>query len=102
MKAGSMDRRITIRRPYFIGTEGQPGAVREWEDVATVWAKVKQESGREFYDAGGKHSERKIVFTIRWLPVGVIDRVLFEEREFDIAEVRELGRRAGIELHAVG
>lgn len=102
MKAGNLDRRVTIQRSHYVGPPGYPGSTIDWSDYATVWAKVTQKSGREFFESGGKQSDRQIIFTVRWLDVSVLDRLLFEDSEFEIVEVRELGRRSGIEIHTVG
>lgn len=99
MRAGDMDRRITIQERHE--TESPSGApIITWEDVATVWAEVQQQGGREFFAAVQVVSERRVVFRLRWLDgITVLHRVIYEDREHDIAEVRELGRRAGLELH---
>lgn len=99
MRAGDMDRRITIQRYEVVGDDGYGNQITEWNDLATVWAEVKQESGREFFAAAAIQSERKVVFKLRWLDVTVVDRVSYDGRLHDIHEVRELGRKEGLELH---
>ena len=99
MRAGDMDRRITIQeRITGESPSGEP--IITWEDVGTVWAQVQQQSGREFFAAQQVISERRVVFRLRWLDgITVLHRVIYDDREHDIHEVRELGRREGIELH---
>jgi len=101
MRAGDMDRRITIQRYVVIGDDGFGNEITEWIDLATVWAEVKQESGREFFAYGGINSDRKVVFRLRWIDGGVtvLDRVSYGDRDHNIHEVRELGRQVGLELH---
>jgi len=99
MRAGDMDRRITIQRYEVVGNDGFGGQIIEWIDLGTVWAEVKQESGREFFAAAAIQSERKVVFRLRWMDVTVLDRVSYGGRLHDIHEVRELGRQEGLELH---
>ena len=99
MRAGDMDRRITIQ-VYSYETDGIGGIIESWTDFAEVWAQVTQQSGREFFGAGAIQSERKVVFRLRWLDgITVLHRVVFGGREYNIHEVRELGRHEGLELH---
>jgi SPP1 family predicted phage head-tail adaptor len=108
MRAGDLDRRIAIQR--FTTEESPSGEpIQTWTTIATVWAKVDQQTGREFFAASQEVSERKTVFRIRWMPdLTVLDRVVYPATEseptaasiYDVSEVRELGRQEGIELHA--
>ncbi len=99
MRAGDMDRWITIQSVEYV-FDDFGGFEEVWTDVADVWAHVSQQSGREFFAAGGIQSERKVVFRLRWLDgITVIHRVVYDGREHNIHEVRELGRREGLELH---
>ncbi len=101
MRAGDLDRRVTIRR-YTVTEDPFGGEVHEWTDLATVWANVRQESGREFMAAATEMASRKVIFRLRWMAgLTVLDKVHFEGRDHDIHEVRELGRRAGLELHTI-
>ncbi|WP_062225661.1 phage head closure protein [Aureimonas frigidaquae] len=99
MRAGDLDRQIVIEREQITGDDGYGNEIRGWAPVATVWANVKQESGREFFAQSAVQNERRVVFRIRWLEVKTDDRVMYEGREHNIHDVRELGRREGIELH---
>lgn len=99
MRAGDMDRRITIQRYEVVGDDGYGNEITGWNDVATVWAEVRQESGREFFASGAIQAERKVTFKLRPVDVTVIDRVSYDDRLFDIHDVRELGRKEGVELH---
>lgn len=101
MRAGDMDRRITILRYELGGDDGYGNQYPIYVPTEVVWAEVKQESGREFFAAATIQSDRKVVFKLRWIDpeVRVYDRVLYGEREHDIHEVRELGRKEGLELH---
>lgn len=103
MRAGDMDRRITI---------SQLGEIIDYDPFGSpiyappteheVWAHVSQQSGREFFAAGGIQSERKVVFRLRWIDgIRVVDTVHYGGRAHNIQEVRELGRREGLELHTV-
>lgn len=100
MRAGPLDRRITIQN--FESSESPSGEpIEVWSDLAIVWAGVTQQSGREFLGDAGIVSERKVVFRVRFIPdVTVQSRIIYETKIFNIEEVRELGRKEGFELHA--
>lgn len=99
MRAGDLDRRIVLeRRVEQQDASGQP--IITWTPIATVWAQVQQQSGREFMSGAIPVSERRVVFRMRHrTDVTVLDRVAYDGDEFDLNEVRELGRREGLELH---
>lgn len=102
MKAGPLDRRIIVRRKMVTGENDWGEPITETVDVATIWASVRQESGREFFAAASVSAERKVVFRMRWLDgVTVTDHVRYDGRDHNIQEVRELGRRIGLELHTL-
>ena len=104
MRAGTLDRRIVIERRTVDAAATEP--VETWgplpetaPDPTAVWAAVRQQSGREFFAADQVQSERKVVFRLRWRTgIKVTDRVVYDGRHHDIHEVRELGRRDGLEL----
>jgi head-tail adaptor len=61
---------------------------------------VLQQGGQEFLKEQAVTAERRVVFRIRWLAgVSALHRVVYEGRAHNITEVRELGRRGGLELH---
>lgn len=99
MRAGIMDRRITVQH-YTTVDDGYGNEIPTWADLATVWASVQQESGREFIQASAITPERRVVFRIRWIDgITTTHRVIYEGRQHDIHQVREIGRREGLELH---
>ncbi|WAJ26276.1 phage head closure protein [Antarcticirhabdus aurantiaca] len=101
MRAGKLDKTITIERSAASVDEyGTPS--EGWSPVATVRAQVIQATTEEFMRSFGQASEAAAVFRIRHLD-GITpgDRVTYQGRPFDIKEVKELGRRAGIDLRCV-
>lgn len=99
MRSGDMDRRIVIQEAQFVSG---PGGVTStvWVTIATLWASMKQVSGREYLAAASIQSDRKVTFRIRWIDgITPVHRILYRGVEHDIHEVRELGRKQGIELH---
>jgi SPP1 family predicted phage head-tail adaptor len=101
IRAGDLDRRITLRHRAQTTLEPYGEVVDSFQDFATISAAVRQISGREFLSAGAVVAERRAVFTIRYrADVLVTDRVVFAGAPFDIREIREIGRREGLEIHA--
>ena len=64
MNAKDLNQRVTIQQQSTAVDEiGQP--VVSWADVATVWAEVKDVSGREYIAAGAEQSAVLTKITIR-------------------------------------
>jgi SPP1 family predicted phage head-tail adaptor len=100
MRPGPMDRRITIQRVTYV--DDGLSYIEEYNDLFDCWAEVRQTGGREFLTAAQVMSERRVVFYLRWYPgLLVTDRVIYDARQHNILEVREVGRRDGVELHTV-
>lgn len=100
MKAGRLDRRITIETEYY-ETVDRNGTVKRtfWTPGTTIPAELVQQSTDEFMRSYGEESESVIVFRIRWRPgVKMTDRVCYEGRVFNIVELKEIGRRVGLEI----
>jgi len=99
MRAGGLDRRVRLQR-FTTTTDEYGDPVQGWADLATVFAEVRQQSGREFLTAAQEVASRRVVFFLRWFPgLTVLDRVAYDGRNHDIVEVREIGRGDGVELH---
>ena len=102
MRAGKLDRTIRIDT-YSAGVPDDYGTVTEtWTALATLRAQLVQASTEEFIRAYGASDETVIIFRTRWLAgVTNADRVHYEGEFFNIKEVKEIGRRKGLELRAV-
>lgn len=102
MKAGRRDRRITLQRKVV--TQNETGEeVVSWQDVARpVWAEKIENRGSERFAAqqfiGSTVKTFRILWSVAVSEVTVEHRVLFDGREFDISDVREIGRRVGLEI----
>jgi SPP1 family predicted phage head-tail adaptor len=102
MRAGDLDRRITVERLQA----GEPNdfneVVEAWTVLATLWAKVAEERGREFLASESQIvGEAKAVFTIRYrADLRVTDRLRHSGRIWNIRSIREIGRREGLEIMA--
>lgn len=102
MRAGKLDRTIRIDR-YSAGVPDDFGTVTPgYAELATLRAQIVQASTEEFIQAFGASDETVIIFRTRWLDgVKTADRVVYEGGNFDIKELKEIGRRKGMDLRCV-
>ncbi|PZU23797.1 MAG: head-tail adaptor protein [Shinella sp.] len=102
MRAGKLDRTIRIDA-YSSGTPDDYGTVTAgWTALATLRAQIVQASTEEFIRAYGASDEEVIIFRTRFLDgVTNADRIHYDGGDFNIKEVKEIGRRKGLELRAV-
>lgn len=101
MRAGQLDRRITIRSRGTIQSAAT-GAVSEvFTDLVTLWAAKLDERGRQFAAARQMNAETTDVFEIRWYAgITELHQIASDGREYDILHVAEVGRRKGMHLLA--
>lgn len=103
MKAGRLDRRISVLRKTI--TQNSYGEeVVAWATLYTVWASARPAASRESYKENQYQGAADTVFSVRWSEtskaVTVEDAISFDGRTYDITGVREIGRREGLELDA--
>lgn len=98
MRAGKLTKTITLQRATT--TVDQYGTPTEgWADLATVRAQIVQSSTEEFMRGWGASTEAATVFRIRWLDgITPADRVRYDGQSYDLKEIKELGRREGMDL----
>ena len=100
MKAGKLRHRVTIQNFESYRDEyGQP--VKEWHDVATVWADVSGISGRELLAAGREVAEVSHRVWIRYHPsVTAASRLLWTDTGAVLANTAALpdGKKTRLEL----
>lgn len=101
MRAGKLDKIITIDR--FTSTVDEYGTpIEDWTTVATVRAQIIQSTTEEFMKGWGTSTEAAVVFRIRHLDgITPADRVTYDGRAYDLKEIKELGRREGLDLRCV-
>lgn len=100
MRAGQLDRRITIeqRTDSRSGTGASNAA---WSTVATVWARVSHGGGRERDGAVLDRATGEVTFRIRHRTgLNPTMRIVWESRYYDIAHIAEVGRREGLDIRA--
>jgi SPP1 family predicted phage head-tail adaptor len=103
MRAGRLDRRITIQGQSIAHSDSGQEEIT-WSDVATVWAEKREDRGDERFATRQIVGHGVTVFRIRWsaavAAVTSEHRIVFDGRAFNITAVREIGRREGIEIDA--
>lgn len=100
-RAGRLDRKVDL---YKRGTSVDSfGDVQDSYTVvqAGVWADFMQTGGKEFFAAEHDIEETKAVFRVRWRATfpNVTNRVVYLGRNWDVVEVREIGRRQYVDIY---
>ena len=101
MRAGKLDRIITLARPTTtVDDFGTPAS--SWDQYAEVRAELIEAATTELLNRSGSNSEAVVVFRIRYLDgLSMTDRVGYSGQAFAIREIKEIGRRRGFELRCV-
>ncbi|MGN6311747.1 MAG: phage head closure protein [Xanthobacteraceae bacterium] len=97
MRAGSMDRFITIETPT-VTRDDYGSAVTTWSTLVSLRAQLVN---RSIDNREGQQTTTDNTATFRtyFYPGVTLDhRVMFEGQAFKITSMRELGRRAGMDL----
>ncbi|MEW4400543.1 phage head closure protein [Agrobacterium tumefaciens] len=101
MRAGKLDKTITIER-HAITVDDYGTQTEGWTAIATVRAQLVQSTTEEFMRSFGSTGETAVIFRIRHRDgFKVADRVTTQGQDFDVKEIKELGRREGLELRCV-
>lgn len=103
MRAGKLDRRITLER--FTATRDEFNEpVETWGTLATVSASYEPLSDGEKFRASETAAEASARFAIRYsttvADLNPKDRLTFEGDPWEIVRVKEIGRREGLEITA--
>lgn len=102
MRTGKLDRVIRIDT-YSAGVPDEYGTVQPgYVELATMRAQIIQASTEEFQRAYGASGETAIIFRTHFVEgVSTNDRIVYEGANFNVKEVKEIGRRAGLELRCI-
>lgn len=103
MRAGRRDRRVTLERNTPVqNSTGEE--IESWDPIATVWAEVRPAKGAESFQAqqfiGKAQSTFRVLWSSRVARLNVEDRIIYEGKDYGILDVREIGRREGLEIDA--
>ena len=100
INAGELDRRITIERATELGDDFG-NSILTWSTLALVSAKIEYLTDTEVWRAKQVQSSAEVRFTIRWgINVTSQDRIIYENKTYNIVGVKEIGRHEGQELTA--
>lgn len=101
MRGGKLDKTIVLQRRGE--TVNEYGTVTEgWNTLASVRAQVIQQGSDEFLQSAGTTTQTAIIFRIRYRDDLLLeDRVTYQGQAFDLKEIKELGRRQGLDLRCV-
>ena len=101
MRAGSLDRRVTLlRRTLSRNVHGEE--VVEFDELDTVWAQKLDVTGREYFSSQHVVAEGTARFRLRYRSdLSVTDRIAYGGHTYDIQQVAELGRREALDIVAV-
>ena len=101
MRSGKLDQAITLRSVTYVD-DGWGGQERVETDHATLRAQIIEESTDEFVRNYGIATERLRIFRTRWID-GVTPemRVIHDGLNFNIKQIKEIGRKRGLELRCV-
>ncbi len=101
MKAGSLDRVVTVQRAIE-ATDDLGQVVNTWSAIATLRAAKIQATTTEYLREAGLQGDSVVIFRARWLDgLTVRDRLQCEGVTYDVKEIKELGRRKGLEIRTV-
>lgn len=101
MKAGSLDRVVTVQRAVE-STDDLGQVLNTWSTIATLRAAKIQATTAEYLREAGLQGDGVVIFRTRWLDgLTVRDRLLCEGAAYDVKEIKELGRRKGLEIRTV-
>jgi SPP1 family predicted phage head-tail adaptor len=100
MRAGRLDRSIELQSLSTTNNSfGEP--VETWTTIATVAAAVTPNRGNERFTAQQVVGHAVVTFKIRYRTgLTVLNRIRYQGRQWDIHDVREVGRREGLEIDA--
>lgn len=98
MKAGQLDRVIEIQRMTTVVDDyGTPS--QQWAKLVTLRAQKVQSSTDEYIRGAGATDVTVIVFRTRYVDgITTADRVLYGGQFHNVKELKEIGRRQGLEI----
>lgn len=100
MRAGNLDRLITVQERTVDTSDPYGGVSYTWSDLATLRAELLEGRAEEFLRGDmGETAEGLRIFRVRYHPDVTTDhRVVYGGEPHDIEQLTEIGRRRGLEL----
>ena len=87
MDIGDLKHRVTFQR--FTTVVNDNGFEEEaWVDFKTVWAKVENLHGKEYFEAAAVQAEKTVKFTIRFTKdIDESMRIMFQGKHYNITSI---------------
>jgi SPP1 family predicted phage head-tail adaptor len=83
LSIGELRQRITFQIPKTsINDNGFEETI--FEDYKTVWAKVSNLSGREYFEAASFNQENTVIFKIRNIYINEEMQIIFKDKKYNI------------------
>lgn len=103
MRAGKLDRSIVIQS-RTVAQNAYGEGIETWTKIhtaTTLAAEVIPFRGNERWTAQQVVGKNAVTFRVRWRDdVTVLNRIVYDGRNYDLHDVREIGRREGLEIDA--
>lgn len=98
MKAGKLDRRITIKTVTL--TQNETGEEIESEvTLATVWAFLMEQRPGEVFAAGSDMQKEQVIFQVRNRnDLNTTMKVVYKTDRYEITGIKEVGRNNRLNL----
>jgi SPP1 family predicted phage head-tail adaptor len=99
---GKLDRRVIIQS-LGTGVDAAGQEIKTVTNVVTVWMGFREDQGKggERFIAQQVVGRAVLTFITRWRSGVTVKHVLFyDNKTWDIHDVREIGRRGGLEIDA--
>ncbi len=101
--AGKRDRLVTIERKSAT-LDDYGGEIEGWAPLIKIWSSAAPVRDSERWQAGELAAHITMRFVLPWnaltSTIDPRDRIVFDGVIFDIAGVKEIGRREGVEISA--
>lgn len=96
--AGNLQHLITIERAQRMKTGAAGTVATAWTAHATTRAELVEQIASDEQKPSGASVRERLTFRLRFLAITPADRLRFRDRQFGILQVKELGRRQGLEI----
>lgn len=101
MRTGPLNRYVKVWRNVQIGTDPLYNTpIFEDSVVAEFWAALVPKSEEERFAASQIYASQVVVFRAHFMELTETDRLECEGKTYNIAGLREIGYRAGLEITA--
>lgn len=105
MKAGPLDRTITLYSPATETDDGYTLKPGGWTTAGTRKARYVANSPRETFEAHGREATVPVIFEVRsddlTRTIRETWQIGYDSRRYDVTGIEEIGRRDGLRIRAV-